>query len=179
MHAAPPDGHDAADHDCVFTRERDPERRAFLRGAGAALGALAILGLDAEAAMAIPVRLARGTRGARGTVRYPVPAGDSVTFDEANALILVRRGANVWAFVATCPHKEVVKLRWMKGDDRFQCPKHESKYQPDGAFIEGKATRNMDRLPIRKEGAELVVDPDTVIPSDSHAAAWAAAVVTV
>lgn len=156
-----------------------PSRRVFLRGAGAALGALAMLGLTADEALAVPFRILRGTRGAGGTVRYPIPAGDAVTFDDQNDVILVRRGAQAWAFVSACPHKEVVKLKWLRAENRFQCPKHDSKYQPDGTFIDGKATRNMDRLPIRKEGAELVVDPERAWQSDTQAAGWAAAVATV
>ena len=169
----------SADDDCALAGQQDPERRAFLRGAGAALGALALLGFSAEEAMALPVRLLAGRTERGGKVRFPVPADDSVIFDEANALIIVRRGPSVWAFVATCPHKEIVKLRWFKAENRFQCPKHESKYQPDGAFIEGKATRNMDRLVIQRDGQELVVDPDAVFESDKDAAGWGKAVATV
>lgn len=153
-----------------------PSRRAFLRGAGAALGAMALLGFTTEEALALPVRLRRGIPGAGGTVRYPIPAEDAVIFDDQNDVILVRRGAQAWAFVSACPHKEVVKLKWLKGENRFQCPKHESKYQPDGTFIEGKATRNMDRLPIRKEGADLVVDPERAWQSDTQGAGWQSAV---
>lgn len=167
------------DDDCALAGQRDPERRAFLRGAGAALGALALLGFSTKEAMALPVRLVKGRTELGGKVRFPVPADDSVIFDEANAMIVVRRGASVWAFVATCPHKEIVKLRWHKGDNRFQCPKHESKYQPDGEFIEGRATRNMDRLVIQRDGKELVVDPDAVFESDKDAAGWGKAVATV
>ncbi len=169
----------ANDDPCALAGQQDPARRAFLRGAGAALGAMALLGFSTEEAMALPVRLLRGTTERGGKVRFPIPADDSVVFDEANAMIIVRRGANVWAFVATCPHKEIVKLRWLKGENRFQCPKHESKYQPDGAFIEGKATRNMDRLVIQRDGKDIVVDPDAVFESDKDAAGWGKAVATV
>jgi hypothetical protein len=37
----------------------------------------------------------------------------------------------------------------------------------------------MDRHPIRKEGADVVVDVDTVLKSDDQAAEWTAAVVSV
>ena len=64
-------------------------------------------------------------------------------------------------------------------DHRFQCPKHKSKYQPDGTFISGRATRNIDRHPIKREGHKLVVDVETMIRSDKDPAAWGAAVVRV
>jgi Rieske Fe-S protein len=84
----------------------------------------------------------------------------------------------VYAFALACPH-EGAGLRWRQADVRFQCPRHESKFQPDGTFIEGKARRHMDRLPVRKEGAEIVVDPEAPIRSDRQRDAWLAATVTV
>ncbi len=167
---------DACGHDdCTLLGTAGAGRREFLRGAGAALGALALLGLSTEEAMALPVRLLTGTRGAAG-VRYPIPAADSVIFDDKNGIIIVRRGAQAWAFLATCPHKDVVKLKWQDAENRFKCPKHDSTYQPDGTFIEGRATRNMDRLPIKKDGTDLVVDVESVLESDKMAAGWKSAV---
>ena len=68
-------------------------------------------------------------------------------------------------------------LRWLKKDNRFQCPKHQSKYKPTGEFITGRATRNMDRLSIKLDGTSLVVDTSQEIRSDAYATKWAAAVV--
>jgi Rieske Fe-S protein len=64
-------------------------------------------------------------------------------------------------------------LRWLPKEGRFQCPKHESKYQPTGVFINGRATRNMDRLAVRVEGAELLVDVDKMFKSDQDPSGWA------
>ncbi|HMB79977.1 MAG TPA: hypothetical protein VKI43_07920, partial [Vicinamibacterales bacterium] len=61
----------------------------------------------------------------------------------------------------------------------FQCPKHESKYQPNGTFMNGRATRNMDRLPIRLDGATLVVNVAAMFQSDKDPAGWASATVTI
>lgn len=110
--------------------------------------------------------------------RYPIPAADGVWFDQANQIILVRRGGRVMAFNLACPHENTA-LRWRRQDGRFQCPRHESKYQVDGVFIEGRATRNMDRLPIRRDGDQVVVDLSLMIRSDQEPAAWAAASVTI
>jgi Rieske Fe-S protein len=70
-------------------------------------------------------------------------------------------------------------LRWRPEDGIFQCTKHHSEYSPTGEYRKGRATRNMDRLAIRLEGAELVVDAGTVIQSDENAGGWAAAAVSV
>ena len=62
---------------------------------------------------------------------------------------------------------------------RFQCPRHESKYRPDGAFVEGRATRNMDRFPLRRAGDNVVVDLTRLLRSDQQAQDWTAATVAV
>jgi Rieske Fe-S protein len=86
-------------------------------------------------------------------------------------------GQRIIAFNLACPHENTA-LKWRDGDERFQCPKHESKYTPEGVFTEGRATRNMDRLAIRREGMQVIVGLDRLFKSDQNAADWAAAVVT-
>ena len=107
--------------------------------------------------------------------RYPIPAADGVSIDTKNDVIIARVGDSAYAFALACPHQNTA-LRWLKKDNRFQCPKHQSKYKPTGEFITGRATRNMDRLSIRLDGVSLVVDTSKEIRSDSDAAKWAAAV---
>ena len=114
--------------------------------------------------------------GESGSLRYPIPAADSITIDTANDVILCRSKAEVFAFALSCPHQNTA-LRAMPGGKGFQCPRHKSKYQPDGTFINGKATRNMDRLPITREGNDVVVDPNVAFESDTEPMKWAAAVV--
>jgi Rieske Fe-S protein len=111
-----------------------------------------------------------------GEVAYPLPAGDGAIVDREHQLILVRHRDACYAFALTCPHQNTA-LKWLPGDSRFQCPKHKSKYTPDGVFLTGRATRNMDRLPIRRVGDRILVDADRVFESDKDAAGWAAAVV--
>ena len=43
----------------------------------------------------------------------------------------------------------------------------------------GRATRNMDRLAIRREGNDLYVDLSHIIKSDTDRPAWDAATITV
>jgi Rieske Fe-S protein len=78
--------------------------------------------------------------------------------DKANQVILVRWQNAVYAFALSCPHQNQA-LRWDAKETRFQCPKHKSKYQPDGTFISGRATRAMDRYAVRHEGDTIVVEP--------------------
>jgi len=158
-------------------------RRAFftdLAALGAsALAAAAAVGLASPVwspLYALPAEAP--AHGATRIVRYPVPAGDSVSIDKQQEVILCRKGAEVFAFALSCPHQNTA-LRSLPRNSGFQCPRHKSKYAADGTFQSGKATRNMDRLPISLEGAQIVVDPATLIKSDTDPAKWAAALVRV
>jgi len=151
-----------------------PDRREFLRNAAAiALGSIS-LSLPIRSASA---KVLSAAIGRRTLLSYPVPPTDSANIDRDNAVILVRYKDEVFAFNLGCPHQNV-SLRWNETDMRFQCPKHHSQYQPDGEFITGRATRNMDRLAIRRDAANnIVVDPDTLYKSDEDGAQWKNAVV--
>ena len=161
---------------------RSLERREFLRSAGLALASLALLGLRADAAAALPIHHvgALAARGGDGRVekRYPIPAADGVSIDRDNAVIVARWAKKVYAFSLSCPHQNTA-LRWDADYRQFQCPKHKSRYEPDGVFIEGRSTRDMDRLAVRRDGAELVVDVDKLYQQDLNTAEWTAAFIAV
>ena len=126
---------------------------------------------------ALPVLFVEGLEGA-SEQRYPFPAADGVTIDRKQQVIVVRHQGHVYAFNLSCPHENTA-LKWLPKDGRFQCPKHESKYQPNGTFMSGRATRNMDRLSIRRDGNDLVVDLSHIIKSDTDASGWNAATIAV
>lgn len=107
---------------------------------------------------------------------YPAPVADGVSIDRVSQVILVRTQGTIFAFSMTCPHQNAA-VKWLEKDARFQCSKHDSKYKPDGAYTSGRATRNMDRFPIRRDGANVVVTIDRTFHSDTDAAGWAAAAV--
>ncbi|MGE3841082.1 MAG: ubiquinol-cytochrome c reductase iron-sulfur subunit [Vicinamibacterales bacterium] len=109
---------------------------------------------------------------------YAIPASDGVTIDKATQVILVRQQGKVFVFNLSCPHENTA-LRWRNGDKRFQCPKHESKYQPDGTFTSGRATRHMDRFAVTRDGSSVVANLAVLYQSDKQPAEWAAAFVAV
>ena len=168
------------DPDCTSC-PLDPERREFLRAAGAALASLGLLGLLPRHADATAVRvthaLAAEPHDGRDEKRYPIPAADGVTIDKDNGVILARAAGKVYAFSLACPHQNTA-LRWNADDRQFQCPKHKSRYRDDGTFIEGRATRSMDRLAIRRDGATVVVDVDVMYQQDERPVEWGGAVVS-
>ncbi|MHB1329852.1 MAG: QcrA and Rieske domain-containing protein [Gemmatimonadales bacterium] len=164
-----------ADDDACAACAAFRDRRAFLADAiGAVTGALLALGVPSRSAHAMPVVAASGRKEGE-TVRYPIPASDQVVVDDEHEVILVRRGSSAYAFALACPHQNTA-LRWHQDVDQFICPKHKSRYRPDGAFISGRATRNMDRLPIRQDGSALLVDVSSAFRSDRDASGWSGAV---
>ena len=155
------------------------ERRDFFREATAralaAMGAIALLPANG-AAMSLHFITGRGTRAAKA---YPIPAADGVSIDKGESVIVARFRDRVFAFSLACPHQNTA-LRWEARNNRFQCPKHKSRYQPDGVFIEGRATRGMDRFAVSRDGqaAEIQVNLDALYRQDQHAAQWEAAFVS-
>lgn len=160
--------------DCTGGCEQ-PARRDFLRGAAVAL--IAALALEPKDLPAFPISRGAALQRLGDTVSYPLPAADGATIDDENEVILVRWQNAVFAFALSCPHQNTA-LRWLANDGRFQCPKHKSKYKPDGTFISGRATRNMDRFGIKKDAGKVVVDLNQLYESDKQNTAWAAATVS-
>jgi nitrite reductase/ring-hydroxylating ferredoxin subunit len=142
-----------------------PSRRDFLQ-------IVAALGFAA-----LPVLFVESVEAANEQ-KYPFPAADGVTIDRKQQVIIVRTQGHVYAFNLSCPHENTA-LKWLPKDMRFQCPKHESRYQPNGTFMSGRATRNMDRLTIRRDGDALFADLSHIIKSDTDPAGWAAATIPV
>jgi nitrite reductase/ring-hydroxylating ferredoxin subunit len=144
------------------------ERREFLRGA-----MVGVIGT-----LALPMRTSFESGVSFGAEKgYPIPAPDAVSIDKDESVIIANIGGRAYAFSLACPHQNTA-LRWDADDHRFQCPKHHSRYQADGTFIEGRATRGMDRFAIRRDGAQLLVDLDTLYRQDENADQWKAAFVS-
>ena len=154
-------------------REAEWSRRSFLKGAGAVIG-VAVFGFAAGDAEALPVAFGAAAASGGSERRYPIPEKDGVTIDRGGQVIVVRYQQHLYAFNLACPHENTA-LKWLPKDGRFQCPKHESRYQPTGTFIDGRATRHMDRLGVRLDNNMLVVDLNQFYRSDKDAAGWAAA----
>jgi Rieske Fe-S protein len=151
-------------------------RRAFLAQTTACAAMTLALGLPAGATLA-PVTVIEGA-GEGSERSYPVPAADAVQIDRDRQVILVRFQSHIFAFSLACPHEHAA-VKWVDKDHRFQCTKHDSRYQPDGVHTSGRATRNLDRFPIRLDAANVVVSLDKVFRSDLDPAEWAAASIAI
>lgn len=126
---------------------------------------------------AFPVTETAGVETGPDERSYSLPAADGVTIDREEQVIVVRIQQHVYAFNLACPHENTA-LRWRAGSGWFQCPRHESRYTPDGSFVSGRATRNMDRFAVRRAGDRLVVDLDHLFRSDTEPEDWANATVS-
>ena len=150
-------------------------RRTFLQQGGCGLFTLAAFGLGVVDPL--PVCALEGT-GAGSERTYPIPSSDGVNIDRSAQIIIVRYQGHAYAFALACPHEQAA-VKWVAKDGRFQCTKHDSRYTPAGVYTEGRATRNLDRFPLRCDGTSLVVTTDHVFRSDQNAAEWNAAAVDV
>jgi cytochrome b6-f complex iron-sulfur subunit len=125
--------------------------------------------------LALPV--IAGVRVSREEKSYPIPAADGVQIDKDTDVIISRAQGKVFAFNLACPHQNTA-IRWDGGKTRFQCPKHKSIYTPEGVFVEGRATRGLDRFAVRKDGNSIVVNLDSLFEQDKDADKWSKAFVT-
>jgi nitrite reductase/ring-hydroxylating ferredoxin subunit len=101
-----------------------------------------------------------------------------VSIDQSSAVMLTRYQGKIFALAMACPPQRAA-VRWLSGEQRFQCSKHDSKYQPSGIYTSGRATRNLDRFPIRRDGDQLIVDITKVFKSDQDLSGWTNAAVAV
>jgi nitrite reductase/ring-hydroxylating ferredoxin subunit len=146
-------------------------RRDFLRDIAFATAALAAMGATAGA---MPVHMLEALAVHDEFATFALPAADGVFIDRKNEVIVARASNQIYAFTLSCPHQNTA-LRWNAGEHKFQCPKHHSQYTPDGTFIDGRATRSMDRFAVQRQGDNLVVNLDKVFESDKDPNGWKAA----
>jgi nitrite reductase/ring-hydroxylating ferredoxin subunit len=152
-------------------------RRGFLKSSGCFGMMLMLSSFASGDASGLPVFLTEGSASGDER-RYPIPPVDSVNVDRTAQLIVARSQGHVFVFALSCPHQNNA-VKWLPKDHRFQCTKHDSQYQPDGTYMAGRSTRNLDRYVIRREGESVVVDLHRWVQSDKDPAAWSAATVAV
>ena len=170
--------HDAVDADC----DACPlvGRRKFFRDAGLlAAGVLVALGA-APAAAAAQIDFVSAVGGGREDKAYPIPAKDGTQIDKDNATIVTRWQGKVFVFSLACPHQNT-GLHWSDKENQFECPKHHSRFEADGVYIKdsGRATRDMDRFAVRKDGNNVVANLDKLYQQDENEADWKTAFVTI
>jgi nitrite reductase/ring-hydroxylating ferredoxin subunit len=170
-----PDADKDACRSCAFV-----DRRNFLRDAGIAVASVLVaLGALPSQAAAAPLEFISALGGGREDKTYPIPTADGTQIDKATETIITRWQNKVYAFALACPHQNTA-LRWYDKEHQFECPKHHSRFEADGVYLKdsGRATRNMDRFAVRKDGNNVVVNLDKLYQQDEDEAAWNAAFVS-
>ncbi len=160
---------------CTGCAIADAGRRRFLRDAALMVaGTLAALSAGPVSAAALEPRFVRALRTPDELKNYPIPATDGVNIDQDESVIITRWKGELFAFSLACPHQNTA-LRWEPEDQEFRCPKHHSIYTPEGVFIDGRATRSMDRFAVTRNGNNVSVDLDKLYREDDDPDLWKAA----
>ena len=161
------------DHDCDACDS--PGRRDFVQRLSLALAGLAVgLAIRPDRLAAFPVAVGSALGRVGDEVRYAIPDADGATIDHDHDTILARYQSKVYLFDLACPHRQAA-LRWEPEDNQFQCPRHHSRYTPDGVYVSGRATRNMDRFALRREANTVIANVDQGIHADDHPSEWSSA----
>lgn len=159
---------------CALARGR------FLRSAGlAALASVGGVALLADPAFAQFTGSVAPSQSRGRVLTYAIPGKEGALVDAANGVILARVKNAVYAMSIACPHRSVTALEWMPDEREFHCPKHDAHFQPDGALIDGRPDRGMDRFAVRRAGQNIVVDTASVLQQDADRTAWNGAAVSV
>ena len=149
---------------CPLVGRRDFLRTIAILGAGTAAVAA-----NAQNVFALPV--ISGVRHSADEKEYPIPTADGASIDKDQEVIISRAEGKVYAFALACPHQNTA-IKWEADNKRFQCPKHHSIYTPAGVFVEGRATRGLDRFTVRKNGNSIVVNLDSLLQEDEDGEKW-------
>jgi len=144
-------------------------RRDFLRDAG----------LFAAGILIAPITFVKAQDVSKEEKSYPIPAKDGTQIDKDNDTIITRWQGKVFVYGLACPHQNTA-LKWYDKDNQFECPKHHSRFTPDGVYVKdsGRATRGLDRFAVRKDGNNVVANLDKLYQEDENEAEWKAAFIT-
>lgn len=156
------------------------ERRRFLRDATMSIAAIAAaLGIAPSFASAQSVEFITALGGGREDKSYAIPDKDGAQIDKQNDAILMRWQGKVYVYSIACPHQNTV-VRWSDKDNQFECPKHHSRYLPDGEYVKdsGRATRGLDRFAVRRDGNNIVANLDKLYQQDEDPTQWNTAFIT-
>jgi cytochrome b6-f complex iron-sulfur subunit len=81
----------------------------------------------------------------------PAPGNPPLANDEGR-FWLSNTDQGVYALYKVCTHLGCL-YKWASLNNRFECPCHGSKFQPNGTYIEGPAPRSLDRFVVQVQDA--------------------------
>lgn len=82
-------------------------------------------------------------------------------------ILLVRRGDNIFALEATCPHSGAPLEKGALCEGKLVCPWHKSVFTvDDGALCEPPSLRGLKRYPVKLQQGNILVDPEPIQQSE-------------
>jgi len=137
----------------------DPTRRRLLRQGATALAATCGLGAFVSLRFATPWPSTRADAAVVAGFPEDIPL-DGVLLLPADQLAVGRTADGFYALSTVCPHLGCV-VRWLEEEERFHCPCHGSRFEPDGHVLNGPAREDLVAVAVGLDDpGRLVVDPD-------------------
>lgn len=129
------------------TSRRDALRLVTAAAGGVALGGtqMACAGGRAEPSAVTRLPLSRLADGRRVRIDH-----------HGEPLELLREGERIVARSLVCTH-QYCKMFWHQASNGYRCPCHGAQFAPDGTPRSGPISVPMWTLPVRVEGAEVVI----------------------
>ena len=138
-------------------------RRSVVKAAG--VGWLALCGSLAAGTWAVGRFIRPNAANAQNSEltvgpvdRYAsLPSGQVSEVAGVPGIWITRINNRIVAFEGTCTHLGC-RVSWARDDERFRCPCHGSSFAADGTNLDGPAPRALERLAIRVQDGQLVID---------------------
>jgi Rieske Fe-S protein len=94
-----------------------------------------------------------------------IPSGVSTGQLGTTNVFFVRDRGHVTVFVGNAQHLAGETVEWCPNEQYFYSPEHGELFRPDGALLQGPATRGLDRLETRVRAGVVTIDKRHVLPS--------------
>lgn len=122
-------------------------------------GVVVGVSLTAQGRTLVEAAAAEGEAFEAGDVAK-IGQGISDKFAESNHVMLVRKGAVIYAMSAVCTHKGItIKVG---ADKQLRCPGHGSRFDAEGKVTKGPAEGQLARYGVEVKGGKLWVDPGKI-----------------
>jgi len=142
-----------------------PTRREFLYYIWGASAVLVLGQVGAGILWFAYPRFAEGTFGGVFTfdpANVPLPGGAPVSVTAGRFHVSHLEDDSLVVLYGVCTHLGCLPP-WIPANDRFECPCHGSKFERNGAYIEGPAPRSLDRFVTTvtfEDGSTLTTNSD-------------------
>ena len=93
---------------------------------------------------------------------------EGVVYLEEENLFVVATGDDILGLVGDAQHVEDDRVLYCGSSDGFEGPRHGERFDRTGRYRGGPGAVDMDRVPVRVEGATVSVNPSKVIAATTR-----------